>query len=180
MTPSISATRARSPAGNWRGLITSSGRNVARPARRCFRRPIAWRPTASFSTTTCCRAPPNAISIAVSYCFSTDINSATAPSIPAKPCSRALRISFTPCIKPEKSACISFITSCRERRLFSLCSPSRSASSQRDFCSAFSFCAAICFLNVSMLSRRSVDTFSNSRVSSDLRSARPSFCSMSC
>ena len=75
-------------------VILVSGRNVARPKRFFFKKPIMVLAVSSFSVTIFCILPPSAVSIAVSYSLSTLIISATTPIIPLW-CSRC---SMTFCI----------------------------------------------------------------------------------
>ena len=58
------------------------GKNVARPSLFCFRKPISSFAVDSLSVTIFWIVPPSAVSIAVSYCFSTFTISAITPRIP--------------------------------------------------------------------------------------------------
>ena len=63
-------------------LIAESGRNVARPNLFCFKKAISPFAVSSLSVTIFWIVPPNAVSMAVSYCFFVLMISATTPTMP--------------------------------------------------------------------------------------------------
>ena len=74
------------------GWITFNGKKVARPKPLCFKYWIAWRPSFSLSTITCCNDAPKAVSIACVISEGTLITSATAPWIPLNSLSFAFKM----------------------------------------------------------------------------------------